>query len=163
MSDLLIYSPQQVILTVGGYQFTGWQSIRIARSVQGFQTIRGIRGKNTRVKNLDTSATITLPLIQTSQGNDVLSSIHELDLERGTGRLALTLKDMSGQSVFSSDEAYITGYPETVFSGDIQYRVWNIFCQTTKSYNVGGNASAQGSVFDSTLGQVGNIISDLFG
>lgn len=163
MSDLFVYSPQQVVLTVAGYQITGWQTIRIARSTNGFIPIRGIRGKNTRVKNLDTSATITIPLLQTSQGNDVLSSIHSLDLERGTGRLTLTLKDMSGQSVFSSDEAWVQGYPEVGFSGDAEYRNWSIFCQSTKTYNVGGNASAQGSVFDSVLGQVGNIVTDLLG
>lgn len=162
MSDLFVYSPQQVILTIAGYQFTGWQSIRIAKNTQGFQPIRGIRGKNTRVRNLDTSATITLPLLQTSQGNDVLSSIHADDLLNGTGRLTLTLKDMSGQSVFSSDEGYITGYPETVYAGEISYRSWNIYLQSTKTYKVGGNASAQSSLFDSALGQAANIITDLF-
>lgn len=162
MADLFTYSPQQVILTIAGYQITGWQTIRAAKRMKAFQPINGIRGKNTRVRNLDTSGIITIPLIQTSQGNDVLSSIHGLDIERGTGRLTLTLKDLSGQTVISSDEAYIDGYPEIGFSGDIQYRNWTLVMQSANWY-VGGNASAQSSVFDSSIGQIGNIITDLLG
>ena len=96
------YSPKDVILTIGGYQLTGWQSVNISRSVKGFNVIRGIRGKNTRVPNVDTSATITISLLQTAQGNEVLSRIHELDLDAGTARIALMLKDRSGRSVFLS-------------------------------------------------------------
>lgn len=156
MSEVFEYSPQQVQLIVAGYPLTGWQTIRIARNAQSFIPIRGIRGKNTRVLNPDTSATITIPLIQTSQGNDVLSQIHELDRQRGTGRLTLTLKDGSGQSVFSSDEAYITSFPEVGFSGEIEYRTWSFFCQTT-TFHVGGNASPQaGNLLNQILGQVGN-------
>src|SRR6185437_8171756 len=90
------YSPKDVILTIGGYQLTGWQAINVSRTVKGFTVIRGIRGKNARVKNVDTSATISISLLQTAQGNDVLSYIHELDLGEGTARIALLLKDRSG-------------------------------------------------------------------
>ena len=108
------YSPKDVVLTVSGYQFTGWDSISITRSAKGFNTIRGIRGKNTRVRNTDTSATITISLLQSSQGNDVLSSIHEQDLAFGTGRIVLMLKDNSGRSVFASNEAFVTSFPTSV-------------------------------------------------
>lgn len=156
------YSPKDVILTVGGYQLTGWQSITISRTVKGFTIIRGIRGKNTRVPNVDTSATITISLLQTSQGNDVLSYIHELDLEEGTGRIALMLKDNSGRSVFSSNEAYITGYPVTAFSGQFEYRNWELFAQSTNTYVVAGNAKPATDLFDRALSEVGNFIDNVF-
>ena len=156
------YSPKDVILTVGGYQLTGWQSISISRTVKGFTVIRGIRGKNTRVPNVDTSATITVSLLQTAQGNDVLSYIHELDLEEGTARIALTLKDRSGCSVFSSNEAFITGYPVATFSGQFEYRNWEFFCQVTNSYTVGGNAKPATDLLDSALSKVGNFIDNVF-
>ena len=150
MSKVFTYSPKEVQLTFGGYTVTGWQSISIARSVDAYKPIRGIRGKHTRVKNADTSCMITLPLLQTSMSNDVLSRIHELDIANGTGRIELTLSDLKGTSVFNSVEAYIVGYPEVTYSGEFEYRQWRIFCQTTGSYTVGGNA------------QVDNIFSGIF-
>lgn len=156
------YSPKDVILTIGGYQLTGWQSINISRSVKGFNVIRGIRGKNTRVPNVDTSATITMSLLQTAQGNDVLSRIHELDLDAGTARIALMLKDRSGRSIFSSNEAYITAYPTATFSGQFEYRNWEIFCQTTQSYVVGGNARPATDLLDSALGAAGDFLDNIF-
>lgn len=156
------YSPKDVILTVGGYQLTGWQSISVSRSVKGFTVIRGIRGKNTRVKNVDTSATITLSLLQTAQGNDVLSYIHELDLEEGTARISLLLKDRSGRSVFSSNEAFITGYPTATFSGQFEYRNWEIFAQSTGTYTVGGNAKPATDLLDSALSEAGKFIDSIF-
>lgn len=156
------YSPKDVLFEIGGYQLTGWQSITTNRTVKGFTVIRGIRGKNTRVKNVDTSATITISLIQSSQGNDFLSYIHDLDLDEGTARIALTLKDKSGRSVFSSNEAYITGYPVATFSGQFEYRNWELFCQTTGTYTVGGNARPTTDLLDRGLSEIGNFIDDFF-
>lgn len=156
------YSPQNVILTISGYQLTGWQSISISRTVKGFTVVRGIRGKNTRVKNVDTSATINISLLQTSQGNDVLSYIHDLDLDEGTARIVLTLKDKSGRSVFSSNEAYLTGYPTATFSGQFEYRNWEIFAQTTSTYTVGGNARPTTNLLDNALSEIGNFVDDFF-
>lgn len=152
------YSPSDVQLVIGGYQLTGWETISIARSVEGFTQIRGIRGKHTRVRNADTSAIINIPLLQTSPSNDVLSTIHELDLENGTGRIALTLKDNSGRSLFSSNEAYITNYPDVVYSGQFEYRSWKIFCQTTDSYLVAGNTKPSTSIFDGALNEALNFV-----
>lgn len=157
MSSLFTYSPKQVIFSVGGYTLTGWQNVSVARSVQGFNPIRGIRGKNTRVQNSDTSATFTISLLQTSMGNDTLSRIHALDLERGTGRLDIILKDKSGTSVYGSSEAYILGYPETMNSGGFEYRVWRIFAQSTTTYTVGGNGQIN-NIFDSLVSKVSNVV-----
>lgn len=154
------YSPKDVILTISGYQITGWQSISISRSSKGFTSIRGIRGKNTRIPNVDTSATLSVSLLQTSQSNDVLSYIHSLDLQEGTARIVLMLKDNSGKSVFSSSEAYITSYPVVSFSGQFEYRNWEIFCQKTK-FSVGGNAKPATSLFDSAISEAGNFINNL--
>lgn len=156
------YNPKDVSLVIAGYQVTGWESISIARSVDGFTQIRGIRGKNTRVNNLDSSATIILPLLQTSPANDTLSAIHELDLQNGTGRIALTLKDNSGRSIFSSNEAYIVAFPEVIFSGEFTYRPWRIFCQTTDSYSLAGNTKPVTTIYNGALSEVASFLSGLF-
>lgn len=156
------YSPGDVKLTIGGYQIVGWQSISISRTVKGFNVVRGIRGKNTRVPNRDSSATIQFSLAQFSPSNDVLSYIHELDLDEGTARIALTLKDGSGGSVFSTNEGYITGYPATTYSGGFEYRNWEIFCQTTDTYKIGGNTRPSTSLFDSAVNEATDFISNIF-
>ena len=66
MSKVYTYSPSEVQLTFGGYTVTGWQSISITRSVDAFKPVRGIRGKHTRVRSIDTSCTITVTILQTS-------------------------------------------------------------------------------------------------
>lgn len=133
------YAPSEVILTFGGYQVEGWDQISIERSSPVFKQIKGIRGKHTRVKDPDTSATISLGVMQTCSTNDYLSEILRLDAQSGTGRLSILLKDKSGNSVFSSEEGYIVGYPKADFGEEIVFRPWTIFCQSTVDFTVGGN------------------------
>lgn len=153
MTNIFTYSPQDVTLIIGGYQVKGWESISFRRNSDGYTSIQGIRGKNTRVINKNTSATLIIPILQTEQANDVFSSIHELDMENGTGRIALTLNDKGGNSVFSSNEAYIAGYPEVIYSGDAEYRAWKIMCDSSKFY-VGSNANPSFSLFSSILNNI---------
>lgn len=156
------FSPKDVQLIVAGYVITGWERITITRRVKGFTPIPGIRGKNTRVVSQDTSSTIAVPILQTSQSNEVLSSIHEQDLDKKTGRLPITLKDISGNSIFSSDEGYITGFPSVTYSGGFEYRTWEIFLQRTSSYIIGGNARPSTSLLDGVLNEASSFINDLF-
>ena len=156
------YSPSEVKLTIGGYQVVGWQSISISRSAKSFTVVRGIRGKHTRVPNRDTSATIQFSLAQFSPSNDVMSTILIADEETGTSRIALTLKDGSGSSVFSTNEAYITGFPTTTYTGGFEYRNWEIFAQTTDTYEVGGNTRPSTSLFDSAVSEATNFINNIF-
>lgn len=155
------YSPKDVILTIGGYQITGWQRITLNR-VKAVKTIKGIRGKHTRDISRDTSATLSFTLIQSTQANEVMSYIHDLDIRLGTGRISLTLKDTSGKSVFSSDEGYITGYPVVTYSGQFEDRPWELFLQTTSSFTVAGNQRASTGLFDSVLDKATDFVSDLF-
>ncbi len=157
--SVFTYTPSDVKLIIGSYIVTGWDAISIRRNKRIFNPIEGIRGKNTRVKNLDTSATITIPLIQTSQSNGVFSEILRLDAVQGTGRISLTLQDRSGNSVFVSDEAYIMDYPETTYTDDIETRNWVIYCQSTTTYAVNGNASTSdlASIFSSAYQSINSL------
>lgn len=156
MANSYTYSPQDVKLVVGGYIFTGWNNITITRP-KSFLVIKGIRGKHTRVENTDTSATIVINLMQTSPGNDVFSETLRQDIINGTARITLTLVDKSGSSVFSSTEAYVTGFPSANFSGQFQDRPWELFCQTTTDYAVGGNGRPSGGLIGAISEAVGNL------
>jgi hypothetical protein len=156
------FSPTDVKFIFGGYTVVGWDGITISRSSQGFTPVRGIRGKHSRTRTRDTSATITITLIQSSPSNDVLSQVHAMDLVEGTGRLAISLVDKSGRSKFSSNEAYILGYPESKYSGSIEYRVWTIYCQTTDTYIVGGNDKPETTLVDSLVSGISGIAGNIF-
>lgn len=150
MSDVQVntYSPSDVDLIISGYKVFGWDQISITRNTPGFTPFKGIRGKDSRDRNTSTSATLSLSITSSCPVNTVLSYVHELDLRYGTGRLEIILKDGSGMSRFSSSEAYILAYPPVSFTGDTEYRVWNIACQSTSSWVMGGNTKPTTPLFD---------------
>lgn len=161
------YNPSDVSLVVGGYTLSGWDRISITRRTDNFKPVYGIRGKHTRVRMggkeaRESSAFITVVLSQESQANDVLSEIHRQDIEEGTARIALILKDSSGGSVFSSNEAYITNFAASDFSSDFGTREWRLFCQTTETYNVGNNTKPQTSILNTAIDEISSFVSDLF-
>lgn len=160
--SVLSYSPKDVVLIVAGYQVTGWEKISITRTRKAFTPIPGIRGKSTRAVSRDTSATVSVSILQTSASNEVLSHIHTMDTQQGTGILPIILKDMSGTSVFSSEQAYITGYPAVAYSGQFEYRAWEIFCETTKTFNVAGNSRPSTNLFDGVVSEVSDFLNDIF-
>lgn len=156
------YDPSSVILAFGGYPLTGWNSISIRKNSPGYVIDRGIRGKHTRHRNTDTSATITFSCIQTGEANDILSDIHRVDLQTGLGRIDLTLKDLSGSSLFHSSEAFIADFPESRYSADFEYRIWTIVCLTTDAdWNVGGNLQPQASLYTQLSNYVGDALQNL--
>lgn len=156
MSNVNTYNPSEVYLIVCGYVCEAWQDITIERNVaEAFRQVTGIRRKHTRVRNRDSSAKITINVMQTAELNDVLSEIHSQDLEDGTGRLELTLVDKSGNSLFQSIEAYIVGYPPVTFSEGITFLPWTIQCQSTDKYIVGGNTQPSAPLLAEALKKLG--------
>lgn len=152
MFEVNTYNPTDVYLIIGGgYQCSGWDEITIERSVPSFKMIKGIRGKHTRVKDSDTSAIITISVMQVHATNDVLSELHRLDIEEGTGRIELILVDKSGNSSFSSSEAFVMGYPKKVFKDGIEFVPWTIQCQSTEEFIVGGNSRPDTSLINQAI------------
>lgn len=155
------YSPTDVTLAFGGYVLTGWNTINIQRVYAGMTAVDGINGKNTRVRNNNTAAVINFSCLQTGEANDILSQIHALDLQTGAARISLTLKDLSGSSIFTSSEAYILQYPEVVFSDSFEFRVWSLRCNTSEGWIVGGNLRSSTSIFDTALNTLSNTVGNI--
>lgn len=130
---VMTYSPKDVTLTFGGYVLANWDEITVAQSGPAFRMIRGIRGKSTRVRTLNKSATITLVLPHTSVANQVLDEICRQDQVSGNGRLELTLKDVSGSEVFSSADAFIEKQADRNYSATMGSRTWVIQCMSIVS------------------------------
>jgi len=155
MGTVNTYNPSDVYLIICGHQCESWQEITVERSTPSFKHIKGIRGKHTRVRDVDSSAIITITVMQTSETNDILSEVHRLDIESGTGRLEITLMDKSGTTLISSIEAYIPNYPAKTFSDTIEFIPWTIQCQSTEDFVIGGNSQPSAPLLAEALKRLG--------
>ena len=158
--EVYTYSPSEVVLDISGYQITGFDKITVSRNSPPFSMVKGIRGQNTRVRNKDTSCTVTVDLLQTAVANDVLSDAISLDLLTNSVRLSLLLTDALGNARISSTDCYIETYPEMTFSRDIEYRRWTLTCLSTDTFMVGGNASFGNNAFTDAIGGAASAVSD---
>lgn len=137
MTVVNTYSPNDVVVSVGGFIVVGWNTITITRT-DVTKMIRGIRGQNTRSVSLDSSCTVSIEVLQTSTTNDIFSEIVRQDRIKQTGRLEIQIKDTSGRSVLTSQNAYIANSPDMVYGADIGTRTWVIQCMSA-DYEVKGN------------------------
>lgn len=159
MSEISTYSPDSVILTIGGAYLVGWNSIAISRDSGQFNVIKGIRGKHTRVRSYDTAASIVIELPFSSEWNDIFSEIVTQDLQSATGRIEILLKDNSGRSLFKSSQAFVTRYADVTFDSTISSRVWNIQCLSTDVYVVGGSSNPSASLLSNAYSNISNLFS----
>lgn len=128
------YSASDIVLSFGGYTVVGWDEISVRRDTAQSNFIRGIRGKNTRIINPNTSSVISVVCPQTSAAHAVFSQIVAGDLSTGgNGRMQINLKDINGGLVLSSNEAYVTGYPDVSYKNSIENYTWLIQCYAVRS------------------------------
>lgn len=157
------YSASEIDLQISGYRITGFDRITVFKNSQSFQMVKGLRGRNSRVRNRDSSCTISVDIIQTSIVNDVLNQILEEDLRTNAARLNLNLTDGLGSSKIESKECFIEGHPEVIYLNDISYRRWTFICLSTETFRVGGNSKLSSSAFDSTTNQLSErYLPDIF-
>lgn len=154
------FSPSDVALQIDGYTVSAWETIELKKDTESYNFIKGIRGKNSRVRNYNKSALLTISVLQTSETHDILSEIHSLDIAHGEStadcaRLSITLKDRSGTTAFQSDDAYIVSYPSVKFSQDFELREWRIQCHTYNLFVVGGNLRPTTPILDSIFSALG--------
>lgn len=144
--DVKVYSPSDVILTFGGAVVEGWESITVSRDSKAFKTVQGIRNKNAKVRNRNTAATIDINLSQISVTNTIFSQIVAIDEVTGGARIEVTLKDVMGGEIFSSNEAYFDGHADRSYEDEISTRRWRLNCLSS-SFELSGGYSL-GSLID---------------
>lgn len=146
-TEVNTYAPDEVILTFGGYIVEGWNSISIKKRVPQFTVIQGIRGKNTRVRNVNKHSTIELNVDMTSELNEIFSKIVSMDSRTGSAVLHLSLMDKSGNEVLTSNEAFVSDDADRSYDNTLTARVWSIECLNSTWDSV-GNKGLVASIFD---------------
>lgn len=158
--EVLTYVPSNVVVLICGWQVEGWNEITITRNSPTMKQIRGIRGKNTRTHILDTSATITLSIPQTEYSNNTLSTMAFLDAKNGTARLELFILDSTSTSEFTTSTAYITGFPEVRYNGELTERVWTIQCEDSLM-NVGYAKPAAAGIVEGGISKLKSFVNNI--
>ncbi len=129
--------------------------VSIERNSDTFELYTGADDTNTRIYKANTSATLTLPLQQTSNSNDILSQlyINDKNSRNSSGLFSITVKDNSGRSTYFSAEAYIAVVPSSEFGNSMQTREWQIQAVRLEQF-IGGNSSLSAED-QGVLGQLG--------
>lgn len=142
------YSPNNVTLIISGFRVTGWESIEVKRQSPTFKVVRGIRGKNTRVRDKNGLTEVRVIVDQTSPANKVFHDISLADYNTGNGLLTLTLRDPNGYDFLHSNEVFLEGQAVATFSAETTGREWVFHCLSVANTSGGDPlASKLGSIF----------------
>ena len=136
------YSPKKVSISVAGVIITGYAEgtfVSVERSSDTFTKAVGSDGEVGRVHSADRSGLITLTLQQTSESNDVLSALQQVDELTLTGKFPVMVKDNNGTSLYTSGDAWIEKIADAEYSNDMSTREWRIACADLIAFT-GGNS-----------------------
>jgi hypothetical protein len=151
MANIFNYCPEDVTVIAGGFfeikGFVDGTFISITKDVVPFTTVRTPDGTTARLYNNDNNYTVNITLHSSSDSNDVLTKMWQLDEITQKGKLPLIIKDHSGSDLLFSPTAWIEGIPNLIKSNGIEGRTWT-FKATSCGINVGGNGEASGIIND---------------
>ena len=149
-SQLATFSPNQVAVIITqdstgiSHRLTGFSEdsiVSIDRDMETFSMYVGADDTSTRIANVNTSAAMTVSLAQTSASNDILSQLYDNDRRTldSSGLFNITVTDLSGRSVYFSNQAFVASPPSSGFANSMQTREWMIHMPNSTIY-IGGNA-----------------------
>ncbi len=147
------YGPESVdiVISVGQlvHVITGYADgtfVNVSRITPASELYVGSDLSAFRVKRRNKASPIDLTLHQASASNQVLQALQRADEEDDTDTwvFAITIKDNSGQTLFSSSQAFIATIPDTSLSSTAETRNWQIQAVSLSS-NVGGNTRMDAS------------------
>lgn len=129
------YDPSQVSVIYGTAIVPDFESVSVEMDEDGWAFNAGSSGEDSRTKNSNRRATITIAIDQTKPVNGQLSALFEAD-----ALLPLTIKDNSGQSLHFMPKGTILRIPSVNYAkSEGGTREWQIKGQMAVNY-VGGNA-----------------------
>ena len=135
------YDPKQVMLVFNGVPLSGYADgtfIEVAFDEQQWNKVTGADGLTQRSKTNNYAGSITCTLMNGSSGNDALSAAWNSDRVSNTGIGSLLLKDMSGRTLWSANNAWVQQMPNQSFAKDATERAWVLDCDQLNGQS-GGN------------------------
>lgn len=138
------YDPSQVSVIVGGAPISGFADgtfVEVSFDEQQWNKVTGADGLTQRSKTNNYAGTITITLMNGSSSNDVLSQLWADDRDRGAGVVPILVKDFSGRTIWSAQQAWCQQMPDQGFSKDAENREWVMDCTALRG-SAGGNQAA---------------------
>ncbi len=169
---LNIYCPADILIIVGGVvKISGYLDgtfLEIVKDIQPYRSRRTPDGTTARLYVNDKNYSVRFSLAQSSESNDLLTKIQQLDEITQMGYFPLLIKDLRGGSLFFSAAAWIEGVPTQSFSNNIEGRTWEIKATGVLS-TVAGNGSPDNLLEDlaktvlAAAPSLGDILGDFSG
>ena len=151
MAALHHYSPEDVTILVAGLlQIEGLAEgsfVTISKDTMPFTSVRTTDGQLHRIYVNDQSYTMTLTLMSTSESNDFLTKLWQIDELSKLGKFPMLVKDQLGSSLFFSATSWIESVPDSEFTDNISTRTWVFKCAQA-AINIGSNAEESSAITD---------------
>lgn len=142
MSDVLTYDPKKNIIIYGGRQLTGFAEddmITIKPLGDGMQIHSGADGEVGRSVDPNRTFEVKVSLATSSKSNDYLSECYNKDRRTGSYMLPLTIKDLSGSTLFFAKQAWVQNFPESKRGRKIDNQDWTFNTGQVNDPVIGGN------------------------
>ena len=142
--SLKVYDANEVTVNVAGLPiesgFDDGEFVRIEQEAEDFIDKVGTDGEVTRSKTNDRRATITILLMQSSDGNALLSGLNNLDRLAGNGAGVgpFLVRDRQGTALYAGAECWISKPPDVSFDREPTAREWTLRVASLERFD-GGN------------------------
>lgn len=126
------YDPKNIIVTFDGILLTGFADgtfLTAERNTDAYTLVIGAGGEGARARSRDKSGIVTLTLIATALGNDLLSAVAAADELGAAGVGPLLVKDLFGTTLIAAQNGWIKKVPKVEFGKEVGSREWVIECE----------------------------------
>lgn len=139
------YDPGDISVVFAGLSLTEGLApdtfVKVETPEDSFNFVQGADGHSTRSKSGKRMKRVMLTVLQTSDVNDKLSAIHNLDLlaPNGAGVGPFLLKDSNGTTIVAAPAAYILKDPDMEYAEEDKFREWTFILADPKQHTGGAN------------------------
>ncbi len=127
-----VYDANEVTVSIAGLPidsgFDDGEFVRIEQEADDFIDKVGTDGEVTRSKTNDRRATVAIILMQSSDGNALLSGLNNIDRLAGNGAGVgpFLVRDRQGTSLYAAAECWISKPPDVSFDREPTAREWTL-------------------------------------
>lgn len=125
------YDPAEVHITFGGQPINGFADgtfVEVEFDEQQWNKVTGADGHTARAKTNNYAGAITVTLLATAVGNDVLNAFWQADKRNNSGAVPISVIDKMGNTRWSSRRAWIRQMPTQGYAKEVETREWIIDC-----------------------------------